>query len=794
MNSEKREVFISYHTSSSAEAVRKICAALEGAGITCWYAPRNVGANYAQSIVEAIRGCRVFLLILNEQSNLSAHVLNEINCAFDRFRNREDITLLPFRISECTLSDDVYYYLGRIHIMDGTMPPEVMRIQELVDRICMHLSREPQKTLVLSHSEQNVVPMKKEQTYRITNSMVYPDKCFVGRETELKAIHEQMSGGENKLFLVGMGGIGKSEVAKMYLKRYASDYDVILWISFERSLEQTVIHDYRFQIDGMSRMDYPEDSDREYYERKMTILRRIADRRVLLVIDNYDVLDDPDLEDFCRGAYGVLFTTRFHPQSGSMSEVEIGAITDPTEQMNMFRTEYGRVLDKTGEEFVDQILKVLDGHPLSIRLVASAMKSRRISPDKMLMLLREGSVGMAAQNAKAADIIFGRLRQVFRLSTLTEEELFLLKNLSMISLRGIQVEQLYEWCGADDFDVIDTLIQRSWVIHNPATDVVHLHPLVADLMGELVAQDPESCQLLLENLVDACSYTEREAWERKLELYDYAQTAAERFPKNHSLYVLVVEACAGIAAQMARFKDSEELYRKVLQLIEDPAKKPYLYHKISHAQVMGGDNAGAIKTALEGYEMMQQMDMHQLPVSESYMYKVLLQRLGEAYRELDEHDLAIQYGRKAVEVCDQFAFKDPEKSKGWAIYHLAHSLYRKGDLDESEFWLQKALELFESVEDRWSTAYVYQIRCKILIERGAYEQALENAHLAKEVLLTYYGSNHHALGTNQEMCGDVYRAMKNKSKAMGCYEQAIEILAKYNRHKRVAEIREKMKE
>ncbi len=41
--------------------------------------------------------------------NVSAHVLNEINCAFERFKNHEDIVLLPFRLDNCNLSDDVYY-------------------------------------------------------------------------------------------------------------------------------------------------------------------------------------------------------------------------------------------------------------------------------------------------------------------------------------------------------------------------------------------------------------------------------------------------------------------------------------------------------------------------------------------------------------------------------------------------------------------------------------------------------------------------------------------------------------
>ena len=55
--SEPRDVFISYHTDSAGDQVRKIASALEGAGISCWYAPRDCGANYAGSIVEAIRAC-----------------------------------------------------------------------------------------------------------------------------------------------------------------------------------------------------------------------------------------------------------------------------------------------------------------------------------------------------------------------------------------------------------------------------------------------------------------------------------------------------------------------------------------------------------------------------------------------------------------------------------------------------------------------------------------------------------------------------------------------------------------
>ena len=118
----QHEVFISYHRNSSAELVEHIVTALESHGIKCWYAPRDVDSSYAGDIVKAINTCKVFLLVMNEQSSHSAHVLNEIDCAFNRFHQHESIRLLPFRTDNREISDDVRYYLGRIHFLDGTDP------------------------------------------------------------------------------------------------------------------------------------------------------------------------------------------------------------------------------------------------------------------------------------------------------------------------------------------------------------------------------------------------------------------------------------------------------------------------------------------------------------------------------------------------------------------------------------------------------------------------------------------------------------------------------------------------
>ncbi len=137
------DVFISHHTSSSLPIVEAIASRLEGAGIRCWYAPRDTEGSYAGTIARAIASCKVFLLILNKSSSESPHVLNEIDLATKRLTKGEDFSIIPFHIANDGISDDAQYYLGRLHWIDATTPPMDKHIDALCARIAKHLGRQP---------------------------------------------------------------------------------------------------------------------------------------------------------------------------------------------------------------------------------------------------------------------------------------------------------------------------------------------------------------------------------------------------------------------------------------------------------------------------------------------------------------------------------------------------------------------------------------------------------------------------------------------------------------------------
>jgi len=58
------DVFISYSKADKLVA-DAICAKLEQSGIRCWIAPRDVlgGQDYGKSIIEAINGSRVMVVV-----------------------------------------------------------------------------------------------------------------------------------------------------------------------------------------------------------------------------------------------------------------------------------------------------------------------------------------------------------------------------------------------------------------------------------------------------------------------------------------------------------------------------------------------------------------------------------------------------------------------------------------------------------------------------------------------------------------------------------------------------------
>jgi uncharacterized protein len=111
-------VFVSY-SSDDKEIAAAVCSALEARAIHCWMASRDVrvGQPYSGQITQAIREARVLLLVLSKASNRSKQVLREVERAAHCQSH-----VLTFRIEAIAPGEDLAYYLGAGHWVDGFRP------------------------------------------------------------------------------------------------------------------------------------------------------------------------------------------------------------------------------------------------------------------------------------------------------------------------------------------------------------------------------------------------------------------------------------------------------------------------------------------------------------------------------------------------------------------------------------------------------------------------------------------------------------------------------------------------
>jgi sugar lactone lactonase YvrE len=121
------DVFIS-HSHEDKPAADAACAALESKGIRCWIAPRDInpGQDWAASIVEAIRGAKIMLLVFSRHANESPQVKREV----ERAANSGKV-LLPLRIDDVLPEAALEYYLSTPHWLDAITKPFEAHLEKL---------------------------------------------------------------------------------------------------------------------------------------------------------------------------------------------------------------------------------------------------------------------------------------------------------------------------------------------------------------------------------------------------------------------------------------------------------------------------------------------------------------------------------------------------------------------------------------------------------------------------------------------------------------------------------------
>lgn len=312
-----------------------------------------------------------------------------------------------------------------------------------------------------------------------------PTNYFIGRDDEIDCIHKKLKE-NNLLFISGIGGIGKSELVKHYAKKYIEDYDAIIFAPFISDVFNLITDDAALPICNFKQ--FPEEKAEEYYDRKLRKLKELCNDNTLIIVDNFDNAEELDklLELNCK----MLFTTRCD-FSDSYAQIDLNALKERRHISDIFNNFYVKPLSAEEKAAVEKIIDIVEGHTMTVELLAKQMMAGRVSPQKMLERLTEGGIADSGKEkiriSKDASLktgnAYSHIQTLFDLSELNDDEIFVLANLSLIPHTGISTELFCKWCEIDNYDTINSLTNEGWVRINKEKDYISLHPVIADIVS-----------------------------------------------------------------------------------------------------------------------------------------------------------------------------------------------------------------------------------------------------------------------------------------------------------------------
>ncbi|NBM18607.1 FxSxx-COOH system tetratricopeptide repeat protein [Streptomyces sp. GC420] len=238
------------------------------------------------------------------------------------------------------------------------------------------------------------------------------NNAFTGRDVLLSHLRSQLSANAlrvdtptDRVFLYGLGGIGKTQVALEYVHRYGSQYDIVHWISAEQP------HQIPRRLAELgAQLNLPGETVDDRVQATLTALRGEAPdwggKRWLLVLDNVESQGPGDaaeqLEPYLplHGPGHVIITARRSPQTGAAVAVEVDAFTR-AESVALLR----RGVDGLSRQDADRIAEELGDLPMAVELAAAWLRQTAMPVETYLHQVRSrvSTVLSAGEGDNGAD-------------------------------------------------------------------------------------------------------------------------------------------------------------------------------------------------------------------------------------------------------------------------------------------------------------------------------------------------------------------------------------------------------
>lgn len=612
----------------------------------------------------------------------------------------------------------------------------------------------------------------------LSNRLPSANCYFIGRKEELKAVAKALQD-HNPVFITGTAGMGKSELVKTYAKKNEKKYTNIIHLFYGGDLKKCVAH-----------MEFSDDtadmSEEMLFDKHMRILKKLHSDS-LIIIDNFNVLpkEDAFFKEFIKLNCKILVTSRCN--ISQYETIKISEMDADTELIELFYNHCPSA--KSSQDVVKEIIQTVGCHTLTVCLSALSLTASGMEPEELLAELKTCGLNITSgedvELYKDDDFTDGlmieHLSKLLQLGKLSNQQLDILRNLSLLPVSGVIKNSFKNWMKLDNLTDVNHLIKYGFINEDTDNKKISLHPLLQEVIAIETMPTVTACSTLLDNLHLICLAHGLEL-RRPENVIASLISVTERIIVDDGAYFLLF--LQDVFPYLDKYLVSDYLPKLTERIsyvmeeykLESPCDKALLLDYKAECFLLKKDYGNAVKKREKAINIMEKLHTKDADMRTTNLLSNLYNNLSNTYLLMKQGNEAAKALRTAFNIRIEYAHLGLTESHDslQQMMNLINMLLLAKDVDNAKI----VLEQYETLvlEHLSDTSLDYGI-CKL--SQGIIDMMERKPEAAEINLLGAESIIGNAVGTDNDYMRTTYRYLNNLYARWKKPEKAIEYRDKF---------------
>lgn len=611
---------------------------------------------------------------------------------------------------------------------------------------------------------------------------------FIGRKTDKERIKKILTE-SHKIVIRGIGGIGKTALAKSIYFELEKYYDYIAWIDFKETWEESLsqaVFESCFSESYCSSMGTKYDYVVQFITNTPNIL---------LIIDNLKKNEAETLGEIMCLPCDILITSR--NKFVGINEYELEVLPED-EAIKLFQKYYraGESLSAYDRSNALKIVTNVKRHPLTIELIAKAISYKNLSIEQFLSEWENKDFDLRKINAPInsdwnnsyiEEEICIQIGKIYQLSELSGKEQQIIKLLSLLpAFERINISDIKCWVVVNITSLISSLEMRGWIQREGKT--IYMHEVICDYVFRYNMISFSSCFKMLNDLDRKMILgpTAKLSDCIKYATYAYNVISKKREDEKFCRHLFVREA-ALIFKEIGKYKLSIELLDLIIANYSEQEPKDLLllaelYNNYSKIFSIQSDLITALSWSLRAEKVIDSISNN--TSQEFFLQKMIIKKtVGMQYSNQKKYSSAKYRLDEAIacipEIEEKYAFQVANLYSDYSLF-----LYNLGDISACVDNYESAIEKYDQCkipeDSAWrNTTYTNYADALILADK--LDQAMYYQYKSLQGKYQVYESDNHAIANALLGMGDIYREEKRLWDVADIFYQKAIVIFKKNK-------------